>query len=148
MWCEAHVLNYSNITAATGHDAVLHTIPMPTVCDSVSWIIEVSKGYQSVHMSVPMRDYYSEIICIIPMVRKIHRSHKQLPCGIHGFLREPRKGAGIDDRLCSAIHGSVIHRLRLTCRLCLPVGIPRYQVLAVGVSGIGTPYTPPSPPAA
>ena len=33
---------------------VFHTIPTPTVCDSVSWVIliEVSKGYQSVHIYV------------------------------------------------------------------------------------------------
>ena len=31
---------------------VLHTIPMPTVCDSVSWNVEVGKGYQSVHIYV------------------------------------------------------------------------------------------------
>ena len=27
-------------------------IPTPTVCDSVSWGVEVSKGYQSVHIYV------------------------------------------------------------------------------------------------
>ena len=33
------------------------TIPTPTVCDSVSCVVKVSKGYQSVHMSAPTRDY-------------------------------------------------------------------------------------------
>ena len=45
--------NNSRITAATGHDGVFHsgpTIPTPTVCDSVSWVVEVSKGHQSVHI--------------------------------------------------------------------------------------------------
>ena len=79
---------------------IFHTFPMPTVCDSVPCIVEVIKGYQSVHiyMSPPTRDYYSEIICII---RKIHRSRNQLPCAIHGFLRKLRI-----HRLCSTIHGS------------------------------------------
>ena len=47
----AHVPNHSRITAAI--DCVFHsevTIPTPTVCDSVSWVVEVSKGYQSVHI--------------------------------------------------------------------------------------------------
>ena len=26
------------------------TIPTPTVCDSVSWVVEVSKGYQPIHI--------------------------------------------------------------------------------------------------
>ena len=47
--------------------AVFHTIPMPTVCDSASWIVEVGKGYQSVHIyvawvSAPTRDYCIDII--------------------------------------------------------------------------------------
>ena len=39
--------NHSRITAATDRDGVFHsgpTIPTPTVCDSVSWVVEVSKG--------------------------------------------------------------------------------------------------------
>ena len=33
---------------------MFHSIPMPTVCDSVSWIVQkVSKGYQSVHLYRP-----------------------------------------------------------------------------------------------
>ena len=47
---ETRVPNSSNITAATGRDAVFHTIP--TVCDSVPWMVEVSKGYHSVHIYV------------------------------------------------------------------------------------------------
>ena len=41
--------------AATGRDGVFRsgpTIPTPTVCDSVSWVVEVRKGYQSVHIYV------------------------------------------------------------------------------------------------
>ena len=93
--------DHSRITAATGHDGG-PTIPTLTVCDSVSWVVEVSKGYQSVHIyiyiSAPTRDYYNVMICNI---RKIHRLHKKLPCAIHGFLREVRI-----HRLRSAIHGS------------------------------------------
>ena len=47
IWCEVHMPNHSRITAATDRDGVFHsgpTIPTPTVCDSVSWIVEVSKG--------------------------------------------------------------------------------------------------------
>ena len=55
-------------------------------------------------MSAPTMDYYSEIICII---RKIHRSRKQLACAIHGFLRNVRI-----HRLRSATHGS---RLAIDC---------------------------------
>ena len=39
----------------TARDGVFRsgpTIPTPTVCDSVSWVVEVSKGYQSVHIYV------------------------------------------------------------------------------------------------
>ena len=46
--------NNSNITAATGRDAFFirnHTIPTPTVCDSVPSIVEVSMSYQPVHMT-------------------------------------------------------------------------------------------------
>ena len=32
--------NDSYITAGTGFEAVFHTIPTPTVCDSVPWIVE------------------------------------------------------------------------------------------------------------
>ena len=38
--------NNSNITAATRRDAVFPTIP--TVCDFVPYIVEVSIGYRSV----------------------------------------------------------------------------------------------------
>ena len=54
---EAHVPNHSRITTATGRDGVFRsgaTIPPPTVCDSVSWVVEVSKGYQ---MNVHQRCY-------------------------------------------------------------------------------------------
>ena len=44
---------YGNITAATCRDGVFHSGPtIPTVCDSVSWVVEVSKGYQLVHIYV------------------------------------------------------------------------------------------------
>ena len=54
-------------------DTVFHTTPTPTVCYSVSSIVEVSGGCQSVNMSAPTRDCYSGMICIL---RKIHRLRK------------------------------------------------------------------------
>ena len=103
VWCEAHVPNHSNIMATTGRDGVFHSgpaIPTPTVCDSVSWVVEVRICYQSVHMYVCTNErlLYSVMICSIC---KIHRSRKQLPCAIHGFLREVWI-----HRLRSEIHGS------------------------------------------
>ena len=73
-----HVSNNSNLTAATGRDAVFQTTPTPTVCYSVPSIVEVGGGCQSVSMSAPTRDYYSEMIC---MLRKIHRlcKHPWIP---------------------------------------------------------------------
>ena len=51
--------------AVTPRRAVFHTIPMPTVCDSVSWIVEVGKGYQSVHIYVGANRGSTDIICIM-----------------------------------------------------------------------------------
>ena len=87
--------NHSNVTAATGRDGVFHRGPTsmstPTVYDSVSWVVDVSKGYQSVHiyiyMSAPTMNYRSVMICSI---RKVHRPRKQLHCAIHGIAREVR----------------------------------------------------------
>ena len=44
--------NNSNFMAATCHDVVFHTIPTPTVCNSVPSIVEVSGGCQSVNINV------------------------------------------------------------------------------------------------
>ena len=81
--------NHSKIAAASSDKLQPVTAcsiepTIPTVYDSVSWVVEVTKGYQSVHiyMSAPTRDYYSVIICSIC---KIHRSRKQLPaCSYYG----------------------------------------------------------------
>ena len=53
-----------NITAATGRDAVFHTIPKPTVCYSESVILFrrllmlVEIASRSIYMSAPTGDYY------------------------------------------------------------------------------------------
>ena len=42
--------NHSNITAAADCDGVFHREYYSGHCDSVSWVIEVSQGYHSVHI--------------------------------------------------------------------------------------------------
>ena len=75
-----------NITAATGRDAVFHTIPKPTVCYSESVIlfrrllVLVEIASRSIYMSAPTGDYYSEMIYII---RKIHGSSRSTYCARH-----------------------------------------------------------------
>ncbi len=75
-----------NITAATGRDAVFHTIPKPTVCYSESVILFrrllmlVDIASRSIYMSAPTGEYYSEMIYII---RKIHGSSRSTYCARH-----------------------------------------------------------------
>ena len=65
----------------------------------------------------PARDYYSVIFVVYAKFSKIHRSRKQLPCAINGFLREVRI-----HRLRSAIHESgrstdCAHNIHLSCTM-------------------------------
>ena len=71
-----------NITAATGRDAVFHTIPKPTVCYSVPSIVDVSGDCQSINIYVGANGglLYSEMIYII---RKIHGSSRSTYCARH-----------------------------------------------------------------
>ena len=79
--------------------------------DSVPWFVEVSKGYQSIHI-ICLRQRGINIVQLFVVYAKfgkIHRSRKQLPCAIHGF-----------HRLRSAIHESgrstdCAHNVHLSC---------------------------------
>ncbi len=71
--CEAHVPNHSRITAATGRDGVLHRacrLFRRRWSDSVSWVVEVSKGYQSIHI-ICLRQWGITISVMICSIRKI-----------------------------------------------------------------------------
>ena len=50
VWNKTHLTNNSKIMAASGRDAVFHTISMQTVCYSVPSIVEVSGGCQSANI--------------------------------------------------------------------------------------------------
>ena len=68
----------SNIAAATGRDAGLHTIPTPTVCYSVTSIVEVSGGCQTVNVYVCLRQRGITIVTLFAsFIHKIHRSRNQ-----------------------------------------------------------------------
>ena len=64
--------NNSNVTAATGRDAVFHTIP--TVCGYFPWIVQVSKGYQSVNIMCANKGllYYSK--CLLGRTSVVDRT--------------------------------------------------------------------------
>ena len=79
-WCETHVSNNSNFTAATGRDAMLNTTP--TVCYSVPSIVEGSGGCQSVNICLRQRG-------ITSIVKWLSSYAKSIDCeNNRGFLRK------------------------------------------------------------